>query len=114
MSFDPVTSILNIGGKLIDKLLPNPEAKAAATLKLEELKQSGELAVMAKDTEVFKAEQEAITGRWQSDMTSDSWLAKNVRPMTLVYILSAYLGLAVADGVGFKVACQLVFHLYLI
>jgi len=37
-------------------------------------------------------------------MASDSWLSKNVRPMTLVYILSAYLGLAISDGQGFKVA----------
>jgi hypothetical protein len=37
-------------------------------------------------------------------MGSDSWLSKNVRPMTLVYILTAYLVLAIMDGFGFKVA----------
>ena len=37
-------------------------------------------------------------------MASDSWLSKNIRPMTLVYILSAYLALALMDGFGFHIA----------
>jgi len=45
-----------------------------------------------------------LTKRLQSDMASDSWLSKNVRPATLVYILTAYLILAILDGNGFKVA----------
>ena len=28
-----------------------------------------------------------ITDRWKSDMNSDSWLSKNVRPMTLVFLV---------------------------
>lgn len=45
-----------------------------------------------------------VTKRQQADMSSDSWLSKNVRPATLVYILTAYLILAILDGNGFKVA----------
>ena len=65
-----------------------------------------ELALKLREIDVreFEAEQVAITGRWQADLASDSWLAKNIRPMTLVYLLTAYLGLAVSDGFGFKVA----------
>jgi ABC-type uncharacterized transport system permease subunit len=37
-------------------------------------------------------------------MSSDSWLSKNIRPMTLVYILTAYLALALMDGFGFHIA----------
>ena len=40
--------------------------------------------------EADKVEQQEITKRWQADMGSDSWLAKNVRPMVLVYLLTAY------------------------
>jgi hypothetical protein len=43
-----------------------------------------------------------VTKRQQADMSSDSWLSKNVRPATLVYILTAYLLLAILDGNGFK------------
>lgn len=37
-----------------------------------------------------KTEQQEVTKRWQADMGSDSWLSKNVRPMVLVYLLTAY------------------------
>ena len=36
-------------------------------------------------------------------MTSDSWLSKNIRPMTLVYILSAYIVFAVCSAFGINV-----------
>lgn len=58
MAFDPVTSALEIGGKLIDKLIPDPQAKAQATLQLMQLKQSGELAQLTCDTELAKAQTE--------------------------------------------------------
>ena len=45
-----------------------------------------------------------VTDRWKSDMTSDSWLSKNVRPGTLVYILTAYLLFALLDGAGYNIS----------
>ena len=100
----PITALLSIGGKLIDKLIPDPEAKAKAQLDLAAMAQDGELAKMANDTKLYETEQKNVSDRWNSDMASDSWLAKNIRPLTLAYILSAYLALAALDGVGFKVA----------
>jgi hypothetical protein len=91
-------SILGIGTKLIDKLIPDPAQKAEAQMKLAELAQSGELAKMANETELYKTEQNNLTQRQQADMASDSWLSKNIRPMTLVYILVAYLMLAILDA----------------
>tara|TARA_R110002167_G_scaffold157292_4_gene352212 strand:- start:30 stop:488 length:459 start_codon:yes stop_codon:yes gene_type:complete len=40
------------------------------------------LAVMKLDMQ----EMESVTKRWDSDMTSDSWLSKNVRPMALIFL----------------------------
>lgn len=45
-----------------------------------------------------------VTDRWKADMSSDSWLSKNVRPGTLVYILTAYLLFALLDGAGYKIS----------
>ena len=42
-------SILNIGGKLIDKLIPDPEAAAKAQLELTKLAQAGELEKLANE-----------------------------------------------------------------
>ena len=99
-----ISGLLQVGGKIIDKLIPDPEAKARAQLELATLAQNGKLAEMANEAELFKAEQQNTTDRWTADMASDSWLSKNVRPMTLVYILTAYLTLAILDGFGFKIS----------
>lgn len=45
-----------------------------------------------------------VTDRWKADMSSDSWLSKNVRPGTLVYLLTAYLIFALLDGAGYKIS----------
>ena len=91
-------ALLNVGGKLIDKLIPDPEAKAKAQLDLAKMAQDGELARMANETDLYKTEQNNLTDRLKADMASDSWLSKNIRPMTLVYILVAYLLLAILDA----------------
>lgn len=94
--------LLGIGGKLIDKLIPDPEAKAAATLELEKLAQSGELARMANETEVYKTEQNNITSRWTADMSSDSWLSKNIRPLALAAIFLAYFLFTTMSAFGYN------------
>ncbi len=91
-------AVLSIGGKLIDKLIPDPEAKAKAQLELTKLAQDGELAKMANDAKLYEVEQNNLTERMQADMASDSWLSKNIRPMTLIYILVSYLVLAILDA----------------
>lgn len=100
----PLGPLLEIGGKLLDKVIPDPEAKARAQYELQQLAQNGELARMANDTKLFEVEQNNVSDRWKADMGSDSWLSKNIRPMTLVYILTAYLALAILDGLKFHVA----------
>jgi len=44
-----------------------------------------------------------VTDRWKADMTSDSWLSKNIRPGTLLYILTAYLIFAGLSAAGIQV-----------
>ena len=97
MAFDPLSSLLDIGGKLIDRLIPDPEAKARAQLELAKMGQDGELAKMANETKLYKTEQNNLTQRMQADMGSDSFLSKNIRPMTLIFILLAYSGFAIAS-----------------
>lgn len=93
-------ALLPFASKLVDKLIPDPEAKAQATLELARLNQSGELAQMANETELYKLEQTALTDRHSADMASDSWLSKNIRPMTLVAIFSGYFTFGIMDANG--------------
>ena len=98
----PLTALLEVGGKLIDKLIPDPEAKAKAQLDLAKMAQDGELARMANETKLFEAEQTSLTDRHKADMASDSWLSKNIRPMTLVAIFSGYFLFGVMDANGME------------
>jgi hypothetical protein len=82
----PLDAILNIGGKILDKVFPDPAQAEQAKLKLLEMQQNGELAQIAADT----AEQQELTKRHEADMASDSWMSKNIRPGTLVFILIVY------------------------
>lgn len=93
-------SLLSIGGKLIDKLIPDPEAKARANLELAKLAQDGELAKMANETKMFEVDQTNITDRWTADMASDSWLSKNIRPLSLVAIFLGYFLFAMMSAFG--------------
>ena len=90
-------ALLNVGGKLIDKLIPDPEQKAKAQLELQRMAQEGELAKMANETKLYETEQNNLTQRMQADMGSDSWMSKNIRPLTLVFLLAAYSGFAIAS-----------------
>ena len=94
--------LLPFAAKLIDKILPDPEAKAKAQLELAALAQTGELAKMANDTEMFKAEQENTTARWTADMSSDSWLSKNIRPIALIAIFIAYFMFTAMSAFGYN------------
>ena len=82
----PIAALLSIGEKVLDKVLPDPEARAKAQAMLLEMQQKGELAKLQADMN----EQDNLTKRAEADMKSDSWLSKNIRPMTLIFILLTY------------------------
>ena len=86
-------SVLSIGTKLIDKLIPDPEARAKAQLDLAKLAQEGKLA----DLQADMTEMQELTKRHQADMASDSWLAKNIRPVMLIALFTAYIVFATAS-----------------
>jgi hypothetical protein len=93
--------LLAVGGKLIDKLIPDPEAKAKSQLELATLAQNSELAKMANETEIYKTEQNNVTERWAADANTDSWLAKNIRPLSLVAIFVGYFLFALMSAFGY-------------
>jgi|TARA_R110000744_G_scaffold16277_1_gene44918 hypothetical protein len=40
--------------------------------------------------EIDSNEMQEVSKRWQADMSSDSWLSKNVRPLTLIFFSISY------------------------
>ena len=67
--------VKNVGG-VINNLHTSKEEKLEAQRKLQEL-------VANYEVEMEKN----VTDRWKSDMNSDSWLSKNVRPLVLIFLV---------------------------
>ena len=63
----------SIGG-VVDNLTTSKEEKLEAERKIKELVSNYEVEM-----------EKTITDRWKSDMASDSWMSKNVRPMVLIF-----------------------------
>ena len=67
--------VKSVGG-VIDNLTTSKEEKLEAERKVKEL-------IANYEVEMEKN----ITSRWEADLKSDSWLSKNVRPLTLVFLI---------------------------
>ena len=93
----PIAAILDVGMKVLDKFIPDPQAKAQAQMALLKMQQEGRLAELNADT----VESQELTKRLQADMNSDSWMSKNIRPLTLVFILAAYFLFAMMSAYGY-------------
>ena len=82
-------------GNVIDKLTTTEEEKL-------EIKKQLQIILEEADNNA----QQQVTDRWNADMNSDSWLAKNIRPLVLVFLTFIFSLLAFTDGnIGeFKIA----------
>ena len=67
--------VKGLGGAL-DNLTTSKEEKLEAKRKIKELVANYEIEM-----------EKNITSRWEADLKSDSWLSKNVRPLTLVFLI---------------------------
>ena len=98
----PMGALVSVGSKILDRVIPDPAANEAAKMELAKLAQEGELAKMANDTKLFETEQNNVTDRWKADMSSDSWLSKNIRPMALAAIFVAYFLFTMMSAFGYN------------
>ena len=78
--------VKNVGG-VIDNLHTSKEEKLAAEQKIKELVSNYEVEM-----------EKQITERWKMDMSSDSWLSKNIRPLVLVFLVVATVLLMFIDA----------------
>ena len=71
-----LNKLVGDAGSIIDNVV---------TTKEEKMQLKNEMKKMILDSE--NDLQKNVTDRWKADMKSDSWLSKNVRPMTLIFVL---------------------------
>jgi len=84
-------------GNVVDDLTTTEEEKLEAKRKIKEI------------TLNFEAElQKEVSKRWEQDMNSDSWLSKNIRPLTLIFLVFCTIILIFIDSgkIDFKVQDQ--------
>lgn len=98
----PIPALLEVGGKLLDRFIPDPAAAAKAKAELESMAAQNKLAELNINLEEYKTEQNNITDRLKADMASDSWLSKNIRPLTLIFILGAYFTFAMMSAFEYE------------
>ncbi len=79
-------------GDVIDKLTTTKEEKLEAQRLITEILEKAD-----------KEAQEQVTARWQSDMQSDSFLSKNIRPIVLIYLTVIFTICAFFDGKHWRV-----------
>ncbi len=81
------TELVKEVGNVVDDLTTSDEERLLAKQKLEQM--------------IFDFEskiQEEVTERWKADMNSDSWLSKNIRPLTLAFLVIATVLLIFIDA----------------
>jgi len=96
--------VKGVGG-VLDNLTTSKEEKLAAEQKIKELISSYEIEM-----------EKNITERWKMDMTSDSWLSKNIRPLVLIFLVVSTVLLVFIDAgvIAFEVKASWVDLLQLV
>ena len=74
-------------GNIIDNLHTSKEEKAEAKQKLEQILAEAEQAAQAH-----------VSARWEADLKHGSWLSKNIRPLTLIFLTAIFTILSIFDG----------------
>ena len=70
------TELIKGVGSVIDNLTTTEEERLTAEEKIKDM-------ILGYESEM----QRQVSERWKSDMNSDSWLSKNVRPVTLIFLI---------------------------
>jgi hypothetical protein len=99
MNLSDLNPLAAIGGKLIDRFLPDPAAAAAAKQELAQMQQNGELAQMANETKRVELDNENTDSAREmnakvQESTNASWLAKNTAYALDIGIVAATIFLA--------------------
>ena len=74
-------------GKIVDDLHTSGEEREEAKQKITQ--------ILAEAEQAAKAQ---VTARWEADLKHGSWLSKNIRPITLIFLTGVFVILCVFDG----------------
>ncbi len=87
MAFDPLTALMDIGGKVLDKVLPDKEKAAKAKLEMMKLAQDGQ----------FRDDEMRMNMIVAEAKSADPWTSR-ARP-SFLYVIYLYIVMAIPMGV---------------
>jgi hypothetical protein len=99
-----IAALLPFAGKLLDKFVPDPEAKAQAQMELAKMAQDGELAKMANDTKLI----ELANANMDSARNRETTIASSAHAPLLNKVVTPVLALGVV-GLSFALFAVLIF-----
>lgn len=82
-----IKNLVGNASTILDEVITTDEERAEAKRKLKQL-------LLNHQAEIEKN----ITDRWKADMISDSWLSKNIRPLTLAFLITSTVLLIFIDA----------------
>lgn len=93
----PLGQLLEVGSKILDRVLPDPEAAAKAKSELAALEQNGELARMANETKLFELNVKNTDSARQMQVATRS----KIPAILSVVTVAGFFGLLVGSALGY-------------
>ena len=93
----PLGPLLDIGGKILDRVLPDPAAAEAAKRELAKLEQDGELAKMAQQTKLFELNVENTKSAREMQVATRS----RIPAVLSIVTVAGFFGLLVGSALGY-------------
>ena len=82
-----LANLLGKADTIVDEVITSKEEKL-------QLKNQFQKIVQEQESLIEKQ----VSKRWVSDMSSDNWLSKNIRPMSLIFLTVVFTVISFADG----------------
>ena len=94
-----INNLIGNAGNILDEIITTKEEKLEAKKQIKKILLDSQLEI-----------EKNITERHKNDMKSDSWLSKNVRPLTLVFVIVCTMLLVFIDAgfINFNVKTEFV------
>ena len=77
----------NIFGNIFGKVVDNAEGILDEVITTDEEREAAKAKIKQMLLDAEAKMQEEVTARWKSDMQSDSWLSKSIRPLVLAWLV---------------------------
>ena len=82
-----LANLLGKADTIVDEVITSKEEKLQLKNQLQKIVQEQESLI-----------EKQVSKRWVSDMSSDNWLSKNIRPMSLIFLTVVFTIISFADG----------------